>query len=780
MMKRFLSLVALAFVSAATLSAMEWKARWIGAPWDGEEFVHGSENPAPVFRKRYNAGKRIKSATAHVTGLGFFEFYVNGKKVGKDVLSPNETSYGHRPALTEKALALDDSNWRNFRVMYLSYDITGLMKKGENEFRAIVGNGFYAIDSERWVSPYGTPRFICQIELEFADGSSDTVISDTGWEVARSPIIKNDLYLGEVYDARLESDPKWLDAVLRNAPDGALVPQDGPADRVMDVIKPKSITRLEDGRWEVDFGDYVGGWVKLSGINAPEGTEIEVEFPIECKGNGQYRYICKGGGNENYAPRFCWWTFTKAIVSGWPGRLKASNICAEVVYSDVKENASFSCSDNLLNTIHRIWKRTQKDNMHLGVATDCPHREKGPYTGDGEAACVAVMHNFDARVFYRKWLHDMSDCQDLVSGYVPNGAPWHPGCGGGVPWGAAMNIIPWEYYLRYGDVSVLEENYIPMKDQLRHMLGWRREDGTMLQNITGEDGTPKFYMNLGEWCPPYTLPSKRLVHTWFLWRCTDITARAALALGNEADHREYRALADDVAECFHRAFYHPEDASYYDSEDSARKSGYGVGDGGGCGDGSNIFALAMGVPDEYRSRVLETVKHEIDGNDGHFNTGIYGTPLFFDVMCRYGMEEEAFTAMTKTDYPSFGWWIEQGAMTTWEQWNGEASRNHPMFGGALVWMYRWLCGVQTDENEPGYRHIVFRPTPAGNLRWAKYETENDNGKILSFWKKKRNGRFVFVVMVPRGSHASIYLPDGSAPKEAGPGRHRFSVDGALR
>lgn len=772
-MRKILSLLAtLAFMPVLSL-AVEWKAQWIGAPWDGEEFIAGSINAAPEFRKEYYAGKRIESATAYVTGLGFFEFRVNGKKVGDEVLSPNETSYGHRPWLRDAYLSMDDSNWRDFRVMYLTYDITRLMHRGRNEFSALVGNGFYAIDSERWVMPYGSPRFICQIEVTYADGTTDTIVTGTDWQCASSPIVKNDLFLGEIYDARLESRMEWQNAVLRKAPDGKLVPQDGPADRVMETIKPKRITRLEDGRWEVDFGDYVSGWVRLDGINAPEGTEIDIEFPIECKGNGEYKYICKGTGNESYTPRFSWWNFTKAIVCGWRGELKPSNITALVIYSDVREYSDFQCSNELLNTIHRIWKRTQKDNMHLGVATDCPHREKGPYTGDGEVACTAVMHNFDARTLYRKWLRDISDCQDLETGYVPNGAPWHPGCGGGVPWGAAMNIIPWEYYLRYGDLGVLEENYIPMKEQLRHMLGWRLPDGTMLQQIKDKSGAPEFFFNLGEWCPPYSLPPNRLVHTWYLWKCADITARAARALGEDADYQELNSLADDIATCFHKAFYHPEEGSYYDSEDLNRQSGYGIGNGGGCGDGSNIFALAMGVPPEFRELVLETVKKEIKANNGHFNTGIYGTPLFFDVLCSNGMAQEAFEAMTKTDYPSFGWWIKQGAQTTWEQWNGEASRNHPMFGGSIVWMYRWLCGVQTDEAEPGYRHIIFRPTPAGDLEWAKYMTEAEGGKVLSHWKIRPDGKFILRLRVPRGSHATVYLPDGSEPSEVGPGHHRF-------
>lgn len=773
-MRKTLFILFLSVISLYDAPAVEWKARWIGAPWDGETFNQAQAPPAPALRKTVTIEKKIQSATAYVTGLGFFEFYINGKKIGDELLSPNETSYSHRPGLPQtQPIPMDDTNWRGFRVLYLTYDVTKNLARGTNELSALLGNGFFSTDSKRWVASYGSPRFICQIEISYADGTSDTLITDESWEVSKSPILSNDMYEGEVYDARLEGKGVWQKAVLRKAPDGTLMPQDGPADRVVELIRPKSITQLEDGRYEVDFGDYVSGWVRLKNFKAPSGTQISIEFPIETEGNGVYKYICNGEKVKSYAPRFTWWVFDKAIISGWPGKLRPSNIVAEVVHSDVREDSEFECSNELINRINRVWKRTQTDNMHLGVATDCPHREKGPYTGDGEVSCVTVLHNFDVRSFYKKWLHDMSDCQDLVTGYVPNGAPWHPGCGGGVPWGAAMCIIPWEYYVHYGDISVLEENYIPMKEQLRHMLGWRLDDGTMLQQKGFGDGEPIYWMNLGEWCPPYGLPSENLVHTWYLWRCATYTANAAKALGRDDEYREYKNLADVTAESFHKAFYHPQTGSYSAGKGTGSGDGYGTGTGNGVGDGSNIFALAMGVPDEYRDRVVETVRSELEANGGHLNTGIYASSLFFETLCDYGMAQQAYEAMTKKDFPSFGWMLENGANTFWEQWNGEASRNHPMFGGSLVWLYRRICGVCTDNDEPGYKHIIVRPTPVGDLTWARYSTMSSQGKLSVSWKLSHSGRFKLKVLVPEGSHATISMPDGSAPVEVGPGRHRI-------
>lgn len=773
-MRKLRCVIILLLLSLCDAWSVDWQAQWIGAPWDGETFDKKQVPPAPNFRKKFKVSKNIKSATAYVTGLGFFEFYVNGRKVGDEVLSPNETSYSHRPNLSlTEPLPMDDTNWRGFRVLYLTYDISGLLSKGDNELGALLGNGFFAIDSRRWVAPYGTPRFICQVEIAYSDGTSEVIVSDESWDVCKSPILLNDLYEGEVYDARLQKNPTWEKAVIRKAPDGTLMPQDGPADRVVETIKPKSIVRLDDGRYEVDFGDYVSGWVRLKNFKAASGTEISLEFPIETTGNGIYKYICDGSKVKSYAPRFCWWVFNKVTVSGWPGELKPSNIVAEVVHSDVREDSEFACSNELINRINRIWKRTQTDNMHLGVVTDCPHREKGPYTGDGEVACVTVLHNFDVRAFYRKWLHDMSDCQDLVTGYVPNGAPWHPGCGGGVPWGAAMCIIPWEYYLHYGDISVLEENFVPMKEQVRHMLSWRLDDGTMLQQIGFDGGEPIYYFNLGEWCPPFWLPSENLVHTWYLWRCASYTANAAKALGRESEYVEYKALADRTAAAFHKAFYNPETGSYTNAGGTDSGQGYGTGSGEGYGDGSNIFALAMGVPDEYRTRVIDAVKAELEANRGHIYTGIYASSLFFEVLCDNGLAEQAYEAMTKTDYPGFGWMLENGAQTFWEQWDGTASRNHPMFGGALAWLYRRICGVQTDDAEPGFRHIILKPTPVGDLTWASYSTQTSYGKLKVFWKLSSNGKFTLKVTVPKSTRATVSMPDGSPSRELRAGKHRI-------
>ncbi len=743
----------------------EWQAEWIGAPWEGDDFIPEAEHPTPEFAKTISLDSRPESATMYICGLGMFEAAINGERVGEDYYVPNNTMYGHRQPGYMFNIKVTDEHFKNYRVMYLAYDVTGLLKKGENAIGVTLGNGWYAGWRKGNVSPFGTPRLLCQIEIKMKDGSTRTVCSDTSWQVCKSPILYNNIYSGEAYDARLEACKEWQPAVVRKAPEGALELQQGLADRIMEVLEPKSITRQEDGSYEVDFGDYITGRVHLYGIKAPEGTEIELLHPIDPEDsgnnwvkrswNGDYKYICKGSGSESYAPSFNWYTFRKVVVKGWPGELKAKNLRAEAIYTDIRTTGRFECSNPLINRVNHLFWRTQTDNMHMGVASDCPHREKGAYTGDGQVACVAVMENFDADKFYRKWLRDMSDCQDTLSGYVPNTAPFHPGCGGGVAWGAAINIIPWEHYRHYADKSVLEEHYDAMQKQLAFMESWRTEEGIMNMQMPRGAEKPQYWLNLGDWCPAYDLPEDRLVHTYFLWKCARFMACSASVLGKTDDAARYDALARDVRAAFHKVFYNPETASYGDNN------------------GSNVFALHMGVPEENKAAVVESLRKEIEANGGHINTGIFGTQIFFDVLCDNGLSELAYSVMTQKECPGYGWWVEQGADTMWEYWDGKKSRNHPMFGGGLTWLYTRVAGLRIDDSEPGYKHMIVRPTPMGDLSWASYETETPQGKASVRWDI-RGGKFMLKVIVPEGSHATVYLPGSNEGIEAGPGKHRFT------
>ena len=283
-----------------------------------------------------------------------------------------------------------------------------------------------------WCEGYGTPRFLGQIHIRYKDGTETVVVSDTTWKAAKSPIVKNMVYYGEIYDARLEQDgwcrpgyddSSWEKVVERKRPFGRLAAHTAYPDRVMERLKPVSIKKLANGNTFVDFVVEVSGGVRLTDIEAPAGHRIDLRFNSNLN-SGDNTYICSGRGPESYAPRFNWFVFSGVEINNWPGELRPEQIAAEVVYTQIRESAEFETSNQLFNDINRIWKRSQTDNMHGGIASDCTHRERAPYTGDGQVACTTVMYNYDARSFYYKWIQDILGAQNPDTGYVPNGAPW--------------------------------------------------------------------------------------------------------------------------------------------------------------------------------------------------------------------------------------------------------------------------------------------------------------------------------------------------------------------
>ncbi|WP_167615072.1 family 78 glycoside hydrolase catalytic domain [Maribellus sediminis] len=749
------------------LNDSEWKANWIGAPWQGEETLPKPMNPnaelpaelpppAPMLRKEFRVQKQVKSAVAFVTGLGYFELYLNGKKVGNDVLVPNQTNYGKRPGLMNQNIPLPD-DFRKYKVMYVAYDVTQELSGGDNCVGGILGNGFYN-PAKYWAEGYGTPRFLLQLHISYTDGTEDLIVSDETWKAGKSPILMDMVYYGEHYDARLEQpgwcspgfdDSIWEQVTLRKAPEGELVAHTARPDKVVQQLQPVRLEKMYNGNYKVDFGEEISGWVRLKNVEGPAGHKVEIRY-LSNSYSGDNSYIFSGNGKENYAARFNWFVFREVEIVNWPGILNPEQIVAEVVNTEIPETAEFETSNPMFNAINKIWKRSQMDNMHGGVASDCPHRERSPYTGDGQVACVTVMHNFDARNFYQKWIQDIIDAQLVETGYVPNGAPWQPGCGGGVAWGAAICIMPWEYYVHYGDKDMLTDSYFAMKEYIRYMEQWIDADGIMLSQRTGKDGNVLRWFNLGDWVAPGNLPPDDMVHTFYFWRCADIAAKTAAALGEKSKEvKHYDDLAKKTKEAFFKRFYNEESGTY--------------GPAGG-----NIFALKMGVPPEQFSKVIAALKKDIQKNDGHLDTGIFGTQFFFEVLSENGLHDLAYEAMNKKDEPGYGRWLDLGATTTWEHWNTTGSHNHPMFGGGLVWYYRKLAGIQTDEAEPGYKHLVFKPQPVEDISFVRYSNETSYGKAGIHWQKD-NSNFSMEVTIPVGAHASIYVPCESSQtiKESG-------------
>lgn len=726
----------------------DWKARWIQAPWMVDEYPRWFTH-APMFNKEFTVKKGLVSAKAFICGLGWFEMHLNGQRVGDDYFAPGFTDYTKRPRLIDNPRIPLDPATSGYRTLYLCHDVTSMLRDGKNAIGVLLGNGYFHSDffNDQRNENYGVPRLICQIVLTYKNGSREFVCSDTSWKAALSPISFHDLYKGEVYDANLEDESwdkaaarngtTWKDAIGSTAPDGRLTANMGPSDKVMLELRPESFEKLENGTYKVRFDREISGWIKLTNVAGKQGDTLRVKY-LPDYFVGKSEYLFKDDRPVSWNPRFTWYVFNEAVISG-VRELEASQVVAQAVNSAVKLNSEFDCSNPLFVRINDIWRRSQMDNMHAGVASDCPHRERLPYTGDGQIAMETVLYNFSAEAFYNKWLADIRLSQHPETGYVPNGAPWEPMCGGGPAWGAAICIMPFEFFQQYGDYQVLRDNLDAMKAYVGYFSKWIRPDGTVLVQTTKPDGTPFYWYNLGDWSPAWQTPDDALVHTFYWWLCAHYTALSASAIGETRTANEYSRMADKIRSAFNKSFYDPHRKSYGDF-------------------GSNVYALYMGVPDERLKDVRKTLRNELEVKyHKHLNTGMVATKFLFEVLSRNGMGDLAYSIMNQRDFPSFGWWIEQGATVTWEQWDGQYSRNHPMFGGGLTWFYKILAGVDVLPDGPGFRHIQIRPVPVAALRDVRYSTETPYGKVVS--KVSHDSYKVRMeVTVPHGCRATVFVP----------------------
>lgn len=722
----------------ALLNPSNWKAKWIGSEETFKSEV-GQKNPALYYRKKFDIEGNVENARVYISGLGYYELYVNGEKVGDHVLSPNQTNYDRRQVNSFENGKVENMSTR---ILYETYDLGGYLRKGENVVSVILGNGWYYQNERSEYVPlyYDTPRFIAQIEIENSENQKRIIISDQSWKKGHGPIIDNNLYHGEIYDARLEvadwdlqsfDDSKLENAKIVRAPEGKLRVQMSPPDRIVGTIQALTISTPEEGIYRYDFGTMFSGWVKLK-VKGEKGTKLKLTF-FEDNGNTYEQtdtYILNGEGLEEWEPRFTWHAFRYVEVSSSATKLTLDNIEGKVVHTDVKRDGFFESSNKLFNRIFADFNKTQLDNMHGGVPTDCPHRERRGYTGDGQIAAQAAIYSLNMKSFYTKWINDIADAQNQENGYVPNTVPYHNG-GGGTPWGSAYIIIPWYMYIYYGDTEILEQHYNGMKKYINYLDAQTDIDGLVVEN------------NLGEWVPPTPpeiLPS--FVSSAYYFYDLTLMAKMAEVLGKETDAVLFRETAKQVKHAFNKRYYHPE------------KFSYSIGR-----QGANVFPLAFGlVPNKLTQNVFNTLVNNIEvKTKGHFDTGMMGTPYLLEVLTKYGRPDLAYTVMSRRDFPSFGYNIERGATTLWETWTGEASHSHPMFGSVCVWFFQGLAGINPDPENPGFKHIIIKPNVVDELDFANATYSSIYGDITSNWEYK-NGVLKLHVEIPANTTASVFLP----------------------
>ena len=746
-----------AFFHTGILNKEEWQVQWITT---AGEIVDAS----PLMRKEFVAEKSVKEANAYVTAAGFYELHLNGQKVGDHVLDPGVTDYRET-------------------VLYSVFDVTDLVKKGTNTLGAMLGNGAWNLrrtpDRYSWGQgdgSLGNPCLIVQLMITYSDGSQSVVVSDDSWKTGEGPITFNNLYGGEDYDANKEpvgwsdngfDDAAWQSVVIAKNPGGKLKSQLTPPIKVTETIVPVAQTNPEPGVFLFDLGQNIAGWWKLE-IKGSPGLVVRIRGsetlndslfsePLEegDKMSTKHRYhsqtwsdyTMKGSDLEVYEPRFFYTGMRYIEVTtsdkSTPAQL---GITGRVVRSANPRNSWFESSDSLLNRIYRAGVWSQMGNMQ-SYPTDCPHREKGAYNGDGQVIAETSMHDFWMAPFYTKWLNDMRDSQQ-DNGRIPNTSPvLVGGMGGGVAWGSAYILIPYWMQHYYGDTRILEEHYPTMKRYLAYLkaLGSLDEDPGEPWIIDNFDG---YWYSLGEWCAPEQrdCPIHAVVNTFYYYHNNLLLSKIAGTLGHTDDQAYYAAQSDTIKENFNRRFFNPE-TGIYGTEETYQTY--------------QLLALVGDmVPDVYREKVFGTIVDDIRARGNHLNTGIIGTKYLWPVLVQGGENELAYQVATQTSYPSFGYWIENGATTLLEEWSGVNSHNHQMFGSITEYFFKFLAGIQSPmegSTTTGYKEIRIEPHVPAGLDHVRASVGTVAGTVVSDWKKD-TGSFTHQVTIPANARGTVMLP----------------------
>jgi alpha-L-rhamnosidase len=743
------------------LDPLDWRAGWIAHP--------DAAVVSPLLRREFSVDKEIVSAYLYVTGVGYYEAYLNGEKVGDHVLDPAITEYGHR-------------------VLYETYDVKSLLENGTNAMGLWLGEGAWRYEERddrygwRQHRDYGKPLGIAQLDLRFADGSTTLVTTDASWTTDASPMTYNHLYGGEDYDARREQkgwstaafdDAGWQQAEVVEGPDVTLDSQLMPPIRVTQTLEPVVRTRPGPGTFLFDLGQNMPGWWQVR-VEGDPGTRLTIRgaetlndslFPAPLEEGdvlgtiNEYHqkvwssYVLRGGGVESYEPRFFYTGLRYVEVKTEPPEgLRSLEVRGRVVHTDVQRNGRFSSSDELLNDIYEAAIWSQRGNLH-GYPTDCPHREKGAYAGDGQVVAETSMHDFHMQPLYRKWIEDMRDSQ-LENGRIPNTAP--PivgGVGGGIAWGSAYVLIPWWMYQYHGDEALLAEHYPSMQRYLEYLrnLAASEDEDPDEEYIINEFGG--HWDSLGEWEAPVLErngPVNPLTNTYY-WYLDSLTiARIAGVLGEEQDRAEYLALAESIKQAFNEKFFDPE-ANLYGIDTPYQTY--------------LLFVLSGDlVPEGHRQAVLDNLVEDIMvTRDGHLGTGILGTKHLFKTLADEGREDVLHRIVTRRTFPSWGYWLENGATTLWEDWKGEASHNHQMFASVNEYFYKYLAGIRAPSDEgtsETYKEILIRPYVPEDLEQAEASVETVRGTVSSRWERNdSDGGLTLAVTIPPNTSGTVDIPD---------------------
>ncbi len=717
--------------------------------------------PVAYFRREVSLKKKVVSARAYVCGLGYHELYVNGDKVGDHVLDPAPTSYDHH-------------------AFYVVYDLPAAKLNKENTIGLILGNGFWGQSiAFSGNLDYGKPTGKMVVKVFYDDGSIEEIYSDKEWKVSTGPIVFDNVYAGETYDARYElsgwntngyDDSQWKTPSIEKPDVGALRAQNLPPIRKIKELEPTRIFKGKNGNWIIDFGQNISGWVKIR-VNEKAGQEIKITTAealtrigdeIHTGSTGKFatgvdqidRYICKGAGWEEWEPRFTYHGFQFAEIAGLSEKPEAENIRAVLVHTDVKKTGMFNSSDSLLNKIYAVSEWTVVDNLH-GFPEDCPHREKCGWLGDAHAVAAFCLYNYDMGLFYKKYMEDIISQLRSVHRKNVNQtfvaptmvAPGKRSAGlAALDWGIAMVYLPWYTYLYNGDKSLVETYYPEIQNLIAYYQSFQNEEG-IIQN------------GLGDWCPPLwdrkNNPDAMECHPFisanaFFYDILKVARQMAQLMDDKRALAKYEKDMANLKRDFNSAFLKHDQGN--------KRAWYGS-------QTATVMALQFDmVPDSILRNVVDGLKYDIlITHNGHHSTGIHGNRYIYSLLQDLGEPLLSYSLLTNPSFPSQAYILHSG-LTTWpeRQWEWDSgiewdrSLNHPMHSGFAAYFFESLGGIRPMAEHPGFKEFSIKPALLDPLKTSSVFMESPYGKISVSWERRESSIEVGV-KIPFNTKAHLHL-----------------------
>lgn len=746
-----------------------WKAQWITP---SAEELDISTEAAFLLRKSFKLRSGVTSARIYASALGLYELYLNGSRVGDELLTPGWTSYHQR-------------------IQYQTYDVADLLLDGDNGVGIMLADGWYKGGMGDWQYRYGDRRAaLLQLYVRYEDGSEEWMRTDSSWKAETGPILYSNIYNGERYDARLErdgwskgscDDTEWKRIEIFDGPTDKLVAQENEPVRATEELRPVAVIVTPAGDTVLDMGQNMVGRIRMTLANAPAGTRIVLKHAEVFDKDGniyfgnlkeakqEVEYIAKGDGLEIFVPRFTFQGFRYVRVRGYPGQekgLSLDHFVGEVIHTDMKPTGSFSCSDPMVNQLQQNIVWGQKGNF-LDVPTDCPQRnERLGWTADAQVFIGTALFNYMGGPIFTKWLRDLKADQ-FPNGGVPFVIPYVGSGNSAAGWGDAAVIIPWTMYQYYGDTRLLEEQYESMKAWVEYI---RTQGENEFAWNTG--------FQFGDWLAldakenSYVGATPRdLVATAYYAYSTRLLRDSAAVLNKAEDAAEYGALLEGITSYFRGEYVTPFGRMAAPTQTA------------------HVLALVFDlVEGSIRQRIARDLNELVADNDYHLTTGFVGTPYLSFALSDNGYHQTAVKLLQQESYPGWLYPITKGATTIWEHWdsikpdgsfwsNNMNSFNHYAYGSIGDWLYRKVAGLEMDSSAPAYKRIKLQPKPAARgLQSAAASYESMYGKIYSGWRAA-NGEIEVKARIPANTMAEIDLPGAKPDGLLVNGRQLRSAEG---